>query len=175
MNGRPGDARTDAGSTDVDELELAAIPSAVSLTRRFTEAFLRKRDLEEVTDTARLIASELVTNAIRATGVTATPAGYAGLHGARLARIIARLHLAPPGLFIEVWDEDPRPPVRVQPGALDEGGRGLLLVTALAAAWGHYPCDRGKVVWAQIASPGHLTRDAPPTVPGGAGRFRAPG
>lgn len=110
MNSQPGHSHADEDSTDFDELELAAIPSAVSLTRRFTEASLRKRDLDKMADTACLIASELVTNAIRATGVTEMPAGYAGLHGAKLARIIARLRAAPPGLLIEVQDEDPRPP-----------------------------------------------------------------
>jgi hypothetical protein len=49
-----------------DRLELAALPSAVSLTRRLVEAHLRKWHLEEMTDTAALVASELVTNAISA-------------------------------------------------------------------------------------------------------------
>lgn len=37
---------------------------------------------------------------------------------------------------------------------MDEGGRGLLLVGAYAAEWGHRRCaDGGKVVWARIEWP----------------------
>ena len=113
------------------------MPSAAGLARRFTEACLRKQDLDEIAGTASLVASELVTNSIRATGITETPAGYADLHDAELARITVRLRMSASGLLIEVRDEDSRPPLPAQPGALDEGGRGVMLVTALAAAWGY--------------------------------------
>jgi anti-sigma regulatory factor (Ser/Thr protein kinase) len=169
VNSRPARARAVGGGTTREELELVAIPSAVGLARRFTEACLRKRDLDEIADTASLVASELVTNSIRATGITQSPASYAGLHDEELARITVRLRISVSGLLIEVRDEDPRPPVPARPDALDEGGRGLMLVTALAAAWGHGPCPGGKVVWAEIAVPGRPAsggqRDAPVPVP----------
>lgn len=145
-----------------DELELAALPSAVSLTRRFIEAHLRKWHLEEMTYTAALVASELVTNAIKATGITEAPAGYAAIYDMDLARVTTRLRLSASSLFTEVWDGDPHPPVPACPGDLDEDGRGLMLVTALTAAWGYYPSVTGKVVWAEITVPRHLIADTPP-------------
>jgi hypothetical protein len=66
-----------------------------------------------------------------------------------------------------VWDRDPNPPVLGDPGDLDEGGRGLVLVTALTTEWGAYPADAaagGKVVWAEIP--------VPPVSADGPGRFR---
>lgn len=150
-----------------DELELAALPSAVSLTRRFIEAHLRKCHLEEMTDTTSLVASELVTNAIKATGLTETPADYARLHDLKLARVIARLRLSATSLFIDTWDGDPHPPVPGHPDDLDEDGRGLMLVTALTTAWGHYPSAGGKVVWAEITIPRHLMVGTATLAPGG--------
>ena len=78
MNDLPRRAHPDEDSTVSNKLELSAIPSAVSLTRRFVEAYLRKWQLDAMTDTADLVASELVTNAITASGVTEVPADYAG-------------------------------------------------------------------------------------------------
>lgn len=150
--------RRDAGRNVLSgELELAALPSAVSLTRRFIEAYLRKWSLEEMADVAELVASEIVTNAVKATGLTEQPRDYSALRDAGIGRIITRLSWPAPGLLIETWDADPRPPAPSSPLDLDEGGRGLILVTALTTAWGHYPSVTGKVVWAQLAIPGGRT------------------
>jgi anti-sigma regulatory factor (Ser/Thr protein kinase) len=152
-----------------DELELAALPSAVSLTRRFIEAYLRKWGLEELTDTASLIASEIVTNAVKATGMTEQPTDYAALRDASLGRVITRLLWSAAGLFIETWDSDQSQPAPSRPLDLDENGRGLMLIAALSADWGHYPAATGKVVWAQLAIPGPLA-SADDTWPPGKGR-----
>jgi hypothetical protein len=77
------------------------------------------------------------------------------------------LTLTPTALRIEVTDaRGDRLPVRPQKADADgESGRGLLLVTVLADAWGcepHHP--GGKTVWAECAR-----RDA------GAGRQAATG
>jgi anti-sigma regulatory factor (Ser/Thr protein kinase) len=133
-----------------DELQLASVPSAVASARRFTELSLRKQDLDEIIDDAQLIISELVTNAIKATGITATQADY----GSPDERpVIARLRVSSLVLRIEVWDRDIRPPVPALPDLLDESGRGLMLVAAIAAAWGHVPFADGKVTWAEIRIP----------------------
>ncbi|HEX6468596.1 MAG TPA: ATP-binding protein [Streptosporangiaceae bacterium] len=134
------------------DLYMIAESSAVSQARRFTEAYLRRRRLTPLTDTATLVTSELVTNAVRATGTLPSPPVDAG--GAGQAVVGLRLRLSPAGLFVEVWDRDPRPPVLAQAGAFDEGGRGLALVDAFSKAWDHYPCagtTPGKVVWAEIS------------------------
>jgi hypothetical protein len=51
-----------------------------------------------------------------------------------------------------VWDENAMPPMPVQPGLADEGGRGLMLVDTLSERWGWDPppSSRGKIVWALI-------------------------
>ncbi|MFF2952936.1 ATP-binding protein [Kitasatospora sp. NPDC057965] len=49
-------------------------------------------------------------------------------------------------LRVEVADRCPALPRRER-GAEATGGRGLLLVGALAGAWGWYPAGAGKVVW----------------------------
>ena len=79
-----------------------------------------------------------------------TPADYAALHDADVGRVITRLCWLESSLVIETWDGEQRPPVQSSPVDLDEGGRGLMLVTALTTAWGHYPSGNGKVVWAEI-------------------------
>ncbi|MEV0781492.1 ATP-binding protein [Streptomyces sp. NPDC050423] len=55
-----------------------------------------------------------------------------------------------------------RPEVR-RPGELDKGGRGLLLVAALAHRWGvdERRAGIGKTVWAELLAPGADPSDAP--------------
>jgi hypothetical protein len=68
-----------------------------------------------------------------------------------------RVHI---GLFtsvarVEVWDRGDGNPRPVPGGGTDEGGRGLLLVEALAAEWG-WSVRRGrfgKAVWAELKLP----------------------
>jgi hypothetical protein len=147
---KPSPFRSPAGGIWSD-LFMIAEPSAVSQARRFTEAYLRRRRLTALTDTVTLVASELVTNAVRAT--TTPPCPSPQPDDADPAVVGLRLRLSPASLFVEVWDGDPRPPVLTRAGAFDEGGRGLALVDAFTRAWDHYPCagaTPGKVVWAEI-------------------------
>jgi anti-sigma regulatory factor (Ser/Thr protein kinase) len=141
---RPSPFRAPAGGIWTD-LYMAAEAGAVPRARRFAEAYLRHRHLTALSDTLTLVASELVTNAVRATEQTDLGQPIVAM----------RLRLTPASLFVEVWDRVPDPPVLTSADALDIGGRGLALVTALAKTWDHYPCDEGtagKVVWAEIAT-----------------------
>ncbi len=86
-------------------------------------------------DAAQLVASELVTNAVLHAG---TP-------------IDLTLRLIPPMLHIAVRDGGDGE-ARLS-GIVDESsesGRGLLLVDALAAAWGSFLPHTGKIVWATV-------------------------
>jgi anti-sigma regulatory factor (Ser/Thr protein kinase) len=154
VSGKLEDARPAEDHAICDEITLAPTPSAAGLARRFTEAFLSRHDLGEIAVAACLITSELVTNAIQAVGATRTPAGAAGPDEISPSVVVARLRVSARVLRIEIWDNDPRPPVPALPDALDEGGRGLMLVAALATAWGHHPSASGKAVWAEV--PIHL-------------------
>ncbi|MGW6458179.1 SpoIIE family protein phosphatase [Streptomyces sp. NPDC055078] len=111
------------------------LPDAIVHARRFTARTLRSWGAEDAMDVALLIVSELVTNAIAHT------------HG----QVRLDLTLAQDRLRIAVNDASPRSPAR--PAALDldaTGGRGLLIVEALSAAWGSVPFAGGKQVWAEV-------------------------
>src|SRR5450432_3933508 len=119
------------------ELVIAAQPVAVGGARRFAESWLRTRHLANLVNTVHLIVSELTTNSVKATCLP--------------NMVTLRLTLVGPSLFVIVRDDDPRIPVLQDPADLDEDGRGLTLVAALARTWGHYPVGAaGKAVWAEI-------------------------
>ena len=52
---------------------------------------------------------------------------------------------------VEVTDASPMlPEANVSVAELDERGRGLLMVTAMASRWGVHPFPDGKTVWCEI-------------------------
>jgi anti-anti-sigma regulatory factor/anti-sigma regulatory factor (Ser/Thr protein kinase) len=115
---------------------LPAGPAAVTAARAAVRDLCAERGLDKLIDTAEVIASELVSNAV--------------------------VHARPPYLFtvhergrylhLSVRDATVAPPVRRGFDPLSgTGGRGLLLVESLATAWGMTPRDDGKVVWATLS------------------------
>jgi hypothetical protein len=66
-----------------------------------------------------------------------------------------RNDLAPARLRVEVHDADTRLPAPREAGLDAEGGRGLALVEALAAAWAAEPLPDGdgKIVWFELELP----------------------
>ncbi len=132
-------------------LNLAALPTAVSCSRMFVRHTLQRWTLPEQIDTAELVVSELVTNAVKATGVTTPKPTWSELDG--LNTICVRI-LARGGAFsIQVWDASVELPVQAAAGLDDEAesGRGLFIVRAMARQVGHfYPRGGGKVVWAEL-------------------------
>lgn len=135
-------------------LRLAALPTAPHMARVFVSHSARQfRMTEEHGETAKLLVSELVTNAVRETGrVVGSPLP---MPAELVAVVVVRLKLLHGALRIDVWDNDSTPPKTEAPTADDERGRGLLLVEALASRWGTYPIasphTAGKVVWAEVA------------------------
>ncbi|WP_181799530.1 ATP-binding SpoIIE family protein phosphatase [Kitasatospora acidiphila] len=104
---------------------------------------LRRWGVAELIDTAELLASELVTNAIR--------------HTDRDAMFTARLYREDgrePRLRIEVEDESDLWPKRRTPGEQASSGRGLMLVEALADSWGVEPRGSGKRMWFELTAGG---------------------
>lgn len=51
---------------------------------------------------------------------------------------------------VEIADGSDEPPVVQQPDPWASGGRGLMLVEALADRWGYEPLPHGKVVWFEL-------------------------
>ncbi|MDH6139491.1 MULTISPECIES: ATP-binding protein [Kitasatospora] len=112
----------------------ADLAALAPLRARLREA-LADWGLAELADTAELLASELVTNALLHTGT-----------GARLAAAVTSENR----LRIEVSDGGTGLP---RPRAADAdatGGRGLLLVDALADDWGVRLRASGKVTWFEL-------------------------
>lgn len=113
-------------------------PRSVGRARRLLADQLVAWDLLRLTDTAELVVSELVTNAL------------AHAHRPYGRLIATRFERLANGVRIEVHDAgDGRPHLR-KASADEEGGRGLELVDALTGgAWGVSGRDGpGKVVWA---------------------------
>ncbi|WP_243740570.1 ATP-binding protein [Streptomyces sp. 8K308] len=100
---------------------------------------------QEVIDTAELVLSELVTNAVQAPVVGGC------------ARVEVRIsHLVADGLLrLAVSDAGAGCPQPREPDAEATGGRGLLLVAALTHRWGwETRADGpGKTVWAELKAP----------------------
>jgi anti-sigma regulatory factor (Ser/Thr protein kinase) len=132
------------------EIWLAAEMSAPRDARAFVPGVLVDWGLEHLREDAELVASELVTNALRVTSATG-PASFR-VPSARRAMIRVRLVLLEGSLIIEVWDPAvarPSPARAMDPEA--ENGRGMLIVEALSAQWNSYdPAEGGKWVWAEL-------------------------
>jgi anti-anti-sigma regulatory factor/anti-sigma regulatory factor (Ser/Thr protein kinase) len=130
-------ARTDDGTQRI-RLSLPPVDSAAATARRLVDRLCAQWGLPGLRDTARLVATELVSNAVR----HATTA---------LELTLSRRADA---VYISVRDHSPTLPRRgeVVPAPTDEGGRGLLVVDRMSRAWGSTPTADGKVVWASLAT-----------------------
>ncbi|QDL75962.1 protein phosphatase [Streptomyces malaysiensis subsp. malaysiensis] len=107
-------------------------PVAAGLARTRVREQLRAWGLEELVATTEVLASELVANVVRhARGPT------------RLRLIRGR------SLICEVSDAGAAAPRIRRATELDEGGRGLQLVSALSQRWGTRYTDEGKCVWTE--------------------------
>jgi anti-sigma regulatory factor (Ser/Thr protein kinase) len=144
----------------VAELALAAVPTAVRLSRVFAAHILRHWQLDHMIEDAELVTSELVTNAVAATGLTAEPERWSQL--LNLAMIHVRFTLYKYVVVLEVQDRAAAVPVLQAPADDDEGSRGLAIVEALAAEWGYRQVpEAGKVVWAKLAIPAVAAKSEP--------------
>ncbi|MFD7405680.1 ATP-binding protein [Streptomyces sp. NPDC059866] len=116
---------------------------AVTISRRTLRLILTMHGLIRLVDVAELLATELVSNAVRHTK------GPAAL----------RVRWSAGVLRIGAWGADPEPP---EPPRLlgqlaeSEEGRGLALVRACADVWGWQLLardgNRGKYVWCELAA-----------------------
>lgn len=118
-----------------DSLELGISSGSVPVARARTRVLLAEWGLEELSDAAEQICSELAANAIEATRA-------AGLIQPPRLTLIAGLRT----LVIAVWDPVPGHPAPGAPGPDAESGRGLIIVDALADAWDWKPARGGKTV-----------------------------
>lgn len=118
-------------------IRLAADPRAVAEARRQLRATIAVWDVPVDCETAELLVSELVTNAVTHDGASA---------------VIMAVRVARGRLRIDVHDSSAELPAPQDDPPLDaEGGRGLLLVDTLADEWGYYRTPGGKAVYFSLA------------------------
>ncbi|WP_194891332.1 ATP-binding protein [Catenulispora pinisilvae] len=129
-------------SSDVEValVELRLVPAAdmVPGARHHVRRALELHFDETTVDTAELVVSELLSNAIRHTAPGE----------------VIRLRITPRAgglLRIEATDTNPSAPDYVVAGDEDEGGRGLFLVRAVAVGFGWDPIIGGKALWVHLA------------------------
>jgi anti-sigma regulatory factor (Ser/Thr protein kinase) len=115
-------------------------PEALTAARAVIREALDTWELPERADDAVLVADELITNALIHTD------GAAVLN-------VRLLPVTTPRLRIEVHDLGGNWPRHREAGDGEVSGRGLLLVSQLADAWGVEPHGGGKVVWCEIRTP----------------------
>lgn len=110
---------------------LSTRPESVSEGRTFLSKALAAWDCHDKGDDARLLVSELLTNAVQ------HAQGPVTLHVCRTAV----------ELTVEVGDGSPHLPEPRHADEDEESGRGLNLVRVLADSWGVRPTDVGKTTW----------------------------
>ena len=111
--------------------------ASVAQARRLVERQLDDWGQSDLSDDARLVVSELLTNA--------------ALHAKPPIKL--RLARLPAGVRLEVSDGSPELPLKVRASSEVMTGRGWSLVEALCDSWGVQPAGNGKVVWATLLPP----------------------
>ncbi|MCX5334943.1 MULTISPECIES: ATP-binding protein [unclassified Streptomyces] len=140
LGAAPGATPGGAAAERRFRFELAAHPGSPAQARRLTRARLNGWSVcEDICDSAALVVTELVTNAI--------------VHTAS-SHIVCELHDGDELVRIAVRDEGCAPGGEVHPSVAQRGeeehGRGLLLVDALCHAWGAHEHGPGLLVWAEL-------------------------
>lgn len=116
-------------------IRLAADPCSVAEARKQICVAIAVWGVKVDPETASLLVSELVTNAITHDGV--------GPGGVMMSVRVARGRLR-----VDVHDTSAAMPELERDAPVDaETGRGLLLVDTLADEWGFYPTPGGKAVY----------------------------
>ena len=124
--------------------QLPPTARSVPQARQHVNATLRRWHLEHLAETARLLTSELVTNAV--------------LH-ARTAMTLA-MEPTETGVRISVTDGSPIPPALRRHSLTATTGRGLRLLDQLADAWSVDGSNGGKTVWFTLSAAGNPWQQA---------------
>jgi hypothetical protein len=123
---RKGDADQNAMAARRFDPQPLQVPAARAFVREFTRGLEQAEEVE-------LVASELVTNAIR--------------HA--ITPFEVSIHIAPQQIRLEVTDASPTTPMPYE----SAGPRhGLHIVAVLADRWGVDAVDGGKTVWAEFST-----------------------
>lgn len=111
-------------------------PASASVARELVACACHDWGFDGLIDDLSLVVTELVANAVRHAGT----------------QMEIRLINLDCGIRLEVQDQSTRP-LRPRPSTVvDEGGRGLMLVDALATRYGVEGEAKGKRVWVEMHS-----------------------
>ncbi|MFJ9745028.1 PAS sensor protein [Streptomyces sp. WAC 01325] len=122
---------------DVASWRIGLDPEEVGRARDVVREQLHDWGLARLADTAELLVSELVTNAVRHS------------HGHPVELRLVRGDT----LLCEVDDDDHELPTLLSAGPFDDAGRGLRVVSMLAREWGTSRTSAGKTVWFELTLP----------------------
>lgn len=122
-------------------IDLTPDLSAPRTARRLLTLLLEQWGLDDqdLLDSASIVVSELVTNAL--------------VHDDDGGPITLALELRGPRITLSVADRSPGVPAQRVARTGDEGGRGLSIVSQLASRWGVEPTPSGKRVFAELPVP----------------------
>jgi hypothetical protein len=153
------------------ELTLTAMPGAAYWARRHAEEVMKEWKLDGLMESVQLVVTELVTNAVKATGEMTPevkerygtqPMTVSYMELVKLGQVRLRLSYDYVRVVVEVWDRSEAVPVMQAPTEDAESGRGLLIVATYCTRWGWYPLRgtapgrqggrrrEGKVVWGEV-------------------------
>ncbi|WP_245679575.1 ATP-binding protein [Actinomadura hibisca] len=125
--------------TEPSVLVIYAEPQSVRAARGFVGRWFEDHAMSASEDDAVTAVSEMVTNAFK----------HACAPGEKIELCVYR---SAPGVVIEVLDPSSELPVIKPFDLTSEDGRGLAMLSLLAARWGTYTrLAGGKCVWAVIA------------------------
>jgi anti-anti-sigma regulatory factor/anti-sigma regulatory factor (Ser/Thr protein kinase) len=117
---------------------LTGTPAAPGQARKLLVEVCREWRLPAgLSDNAEVVATELVSNAVRHAGGDLT----------------VSVALGNRYIHVSVRDGSPVSPTRQIPDPYHGGGRGLILIDAFTASWGTTLVAGGKVVWATLRLP----------------------
>lgn len=129
---------------------LPCTEESVRIARLSVAATLRAWGLGDLVDDARLIASELATNAIRHTTRHIPDPEQRGRFRLKVERPSERL------VRISTFDRSGTNPRVIEASESAESGRVMAVVDAVSCRWDIDPKPWGKGVWAECATPDHL-------------------
>jgi PAS domain S-box-containing protein len=123
-----------AGDGALEE-RLPPHPASVARAREVVRLMLEAHGRDDLVDTAVLLVSEVVTNAL--------------LHAGSEIHLVADLDDT--GLRVAVGDGSPHLPSRRRYAATAGTGRGLLMLESMVDDWGVTPQPEGKIVWFRLS------------------------
>jgi anti-sigma regulatory factor (Ser/Thr protein kinase) len=139
----PGPHGTAGGSraTVLGSLTIPGRPEQVSAARAFVSRTLGAHHASTDNDTATLLTSEIVTNAIAHT--------KSGVEGGTVTIVVIAVAR---GVLVEIIDDGSAGTPIVKGDLYAAEGHGLFLVQHLAAQWGYLRDPAGTTVWFHLAA-----------------------